>query len=161
MIEHMTHSLILSMHQPAPGYVVLRRASDRYPNLRLAEIQAFQLIIGRLVAWCSEVHSGLVTTGAVATLCCGTGAKHLRLRANLDALSIKNATGRDWASVQDGHLEGASMCSPLRAYTRKRNASALHGDSSPETRYLNFTPDTTLPAAIRPYTIHPGKELLP
>ena len=98
----MSHPLIQALRQRDPEFIALRRDLHQHPELGLAETRTAQLIADRLQAWGYTVHRGLATTGVVGTLKRGSGRKRLGLRADMDALPIQEATGRDWTSVHDG-----------------------------------------------------------
>ena len=98
----MTHPLLHALRAQAPEFIGLRRDIHRHPELGLAENRTAQLVAERLQAWGYEVHRGLATTGVVGVLRRGSGTRRLGLRADMDALPIQEASGREWASVHDG-----------------------------------------------------------
>ena len=97
-----THPLIEALRAQAHEFVELRRDIHQHPELGLAETRTSSLIAERLTAWGYEVHLGLAKTGIVAQLRRGNGTRRLGLRAEMDALPIQEATGRQWASKHDG-----------------------------------------------------------
>jgi hippurate hydrolase len=98
----MVHPLLETMRTYAGEFIELRRDIHRHPELGLAETRTSSLIAPRLAGWGYEVHSGIAKTGVVATLRRGEGAKRLGLRADLDALPIREATGLPWQSRHEG-----------------------------------------------------------
>jgi hippurate hydrolase len=82
----------------------------------------------RLARWGYEVHRGLGGTGVVGTLRVGAGTRHIGLRADMDALPIKETSGKAWASKvfgkmhacgHDGHT--AMLLSAARHLAATRN----------------------------------------
>ncbi|SPB18246.1 amidohydrolase [Caballeronia novacaledonica] len=98
----MTHPILESMSGYADEFIALRRDIHRHPELGLEETRTSALVAERLGEWGYEVHRGIAKTGVVATLTRGAGRRRLGLRADLDALPIREATGRPWQSVHDG-----------------------------------------------------------
>jgi len=98
----MVHPLLETMRAYTDEFVELRRDIHRHPELGLEETRTSSLIAQRLGAWGYEVHCGLAKTGVVATLRRGAGTRCLGLRADLDALPIREATGLPWQSRHEG-----------------------------------------------------------
>ena len=96
------HALVRALSAHSAEFAELRRDLHRHPELGLAEHRTSQRIADRLSAWGYQVHCGLAKTGVVGTLRRGNGAKHLGLRADMDALPILETSGRPWASVHEG-----------------------------------------------------------
>ena len=96
------HDLLKNLGAAAPEFAELRRDLHRHPELGLAELRTSQRVADSLSAWGYDVYCGLATTGVVATLRRGSGDKRLGLRADMDALPIQEASGRQWTSVHDG-----------------------------------------------------------
>ncbi|SAK84540.1 amidohydrolase [Caballeronia fortuita] len=98
----MTHPILKSMRDYADEFIALRRDIHRHPELGLEETRTSALVAERLSEWGYDVHRGIAKTGVVATLTRGSGRRRLGLRADLDALPIREATGRPWQSIHDG-----------------------------------------------------------
>ncbi|HAJ13564.1 MAG TPA: amidohydrolase [Comamonadaceae bacterium] len=96
------HPLIRALLVRGAEFTCLRRDLHRHPELGLAEVRTSQKIADCLAQWGYDVHRGLATTGVVGTLRRGHGRRRLGLRADMDALPIKEATGLGWASRHDG-----------------------------------------------------------
>ena len=144
----MNHPLIEALRQREPEFIALRRDLHQHPELGLAETRTAQLIADRLQAWGYTVHRGLATTGVVGTLKRGSGRKRLGLRADMDALPIQEATGRDWTSVHDGvmHACGHDGHSAMLLAAARHLAEA--GDFS-GTLHLVFQPAEEHPGGAR------------
>ncbi len=144
----MNHPLIEVLRQRDAEFIALRRDLHQHPELGLAETRTAQLIADRLQAWGYTVHRGLATTGVVGSLKRGSGLKRLGLRADMDALPIQEATGRDWASVHDGvmHACGHDGHSAMLLAAARHLAEA--GDFS-GTLHLVFQPAEEHPGGAR------------
>ena len=81
-----------------------RRDFHAHPELALQEKRTAALVAERLTAFgVDEVHTGLARTGVVGVIrgrAAGDGA--IGLRADMDALPIREATGLPYASTNDG-----------------------------------------------------------
>lgn len=88
--------------------VALRRHLHAHPELAYQEVQTGDLVAECLTRWGYEVHRGLGLTGVVGTLRRGQGlngqGKRLGLRADMDALPIRETTGLPYASRHEGHM---------------------------------------------------------
>jgi amidohydrolase len=81
----------------------------RHPELSFAEVRTAAIIAERLTALGYEVTTGVGRTGVVATLDNGDGPTVL-LRADIDALPVKEATGLPYASTATGiDADGAEV----------------------------------------------------
>ncbi|MDN7916364.1 M20 aminoacylase family protein [Burkholderia cepacia] len=81
--------------------IALRRRLHAHPELGFEEHATSDLVAGFLTTWGYRVTRGLGGTGVVGTLTRGAG-KRLGLRADMDALPIREATGLPHASRCDG-----------------------------------------------------------
>jgi amidohydrolase len=82
-----------------------RRDLHAHPELGFEERRTSALVADRLRAFgLDEVHTGLARTGVVGVLKAGSGAGAIGLRADMDALPIQEATGRDYASTSAGRM---------------------------------------------------------
>ena len=114
--------------------VALRRQIHANPELGYQEFATSDLVAERLAHWGYAVHRGLGGTGVVGTLRCGTGARSVGLRADMDALPMTETTGLPWASRNpgrmhacghDGHTATLLAAAQLLAVTRHFNGT-LH-----------------------------------
>jgi hippurate hydrolase len=83
-------------------FIGLRRDIHAHPELAFAEHRTAALVAGKLANWGYEVSTGIGGTGVVGRLQRGQGSKTLGLRADMDALPIKENTGHAWASRREG-----------------------------------------------------------
>ncbi|MEX8192549.1 M20 aminoacylase family protein [Comamonas guangdongensis] len=120
----------------------LRRDLHAHPELAYEEHRTGDIVAERLAAWGYEVHRGLGDTGVVGTLRCGDhqSGKRLGLRADMDALPIRETTGLPYASRHDGKMHAcghdghtATLLAAARVLAQRR--SALNG-----TLHLIFQP---------------------
>jgi hippurate hydrolase len=84
--------------------VAIRRQIHANPELAYEETATADLVAERLARWGYEVHRGLGITGVVGTLKVGTSTRRIGLRADMDALPIKEASGKAWASQVLGKM---------------------------------------------------------
>ena len=94
----------------AAEMLALRHDLHAHPELAYEEHRTGDIVAARLAEWGYEVHRGLGDTGVVGTLRCGEHAhgkhigKRLGLRADMDALPIRETTGLPYASRHDGKM---------------------------------------------------------
>ena len=112
--------------------IELRRQIHSNPELAYQEHATAELVAQRLTRWGYEVHRGLGGTGVVGTLRAGTGIKRIGLRADMDALPIRETSGKPWASKvfgkmhacgHDGHT--AMLLSAARHLAATRNFNGV------------------------------------
>ena len=82
-------------------FVALRHDLHRHPELAFKEQRTSRLIAERLAEWGYEVTTGVGKTGVVGTLRRGEG-RALAIRADFDALPIREAGGVEHASRAEG-----------------------------------------------------------
>ncbi len=102
--------------------IAWRHRIHAHPELAFEERRTADFVAARLADFGVSVHRGLAGTGIVGTLRCGSSARSIALRADLDALPIHEKTGVAHASARagimhacghDGHtamLLGAARC---------------------------------------------------
>ena len=88
----------------AQDMLALRHDLHAHPELAYEEHRTGDIVAARLTEWGYEVHRGLGDTGVVGQLQCGQGGKRLGLRADMDALPIRETTGLPYASQHDGKM---------------------------------------------------------
>ncbi len=90
----------------AADMLALRHDLHAHPELAYQEHRTGDIVAARLTEWGYEVHRGLGDTGVVGTLRCGDhlNGKRLGLRADMDALPIRETTGLPYASKHDGKM---------------------------------------------------------
>ena len=94
--------LLDALHARVGEFVALRRDIHRHPELAFEEHRTAALVADKLEGWGYAVTRGVGGTGVVGTLVRGQGARRLGLRADMDALPIHEASGREWASQRPG-----------------------------------------------------------
>ncbi|HLI13729.1 MAG TPA: M20 aminoacylase family protein [Alphaproteobacteria bacterium] len=73
-----------------------------HPEMAFKEQRTSDLVASKLEAFGIEVMRGLAGTGVVGTLRCGAGNRAIGLRADMDALPIREKSGCAHASTRDG-----------------------------------------------------------
>ena len=95
-----------------PDLIALRRDLHAHPELAFEERRTAGIVAQALRLLGLEVHEGLAGTGVVATLRCGTSARSIGLRADMDALPMlelgrighaSRTPGRHHGCGHDGH----------------------------------------------------------
>ncbi len=129
-------------------FVSLRQDLHRHPELAFREKRTAETIAARLRDWGYDVTTGLGGTGVVATLRRGTGDKRLAIRADIDALPIREATGKPYASENDGvmHACGHDGHTTILLAAAKRLAKSAEIDG---TLHLIFQPAEEIGAGAR------------
>ena len=91
-----------TMRQHAEEFIGIRRDIHLNPELSFKEGRTSDLVAEKLQAWGYEVERGLGGTGLVGRLRLGDGTRSVGLRADMDALPIKEETGLKYASRNQG-----------------------------------------------------------
>jgi len=85
-----------------PEVVGWRRHIHANPELGFVEHETAAFVAARLKEFGLAVHTDVSATAVVATLTKGTSGRAIALRAELDALPIKEAADVDYASMNEG-----------------------------------------------------------
>ena len=94
--------LLHALNERAGEFISLRRDIHRHPELAFEEHRTAALVADKLEGWGYEVERGVGGTGVVGRLVRGNGPRRLGIRADMDALPIREASGREWASERAG-----------------------------------------------------------
>lgn len=81
-----------------------RHDLHRHPEFGFEERRTAALVAEKLRSFGLDVVEGIGGTGVVGTLKRGTSNRAIALRADMDALRITEATGKDYASVNPGTM---------------------------------------------------------
>lgn len=90
----------------APALVAFRRDIHAHPELGFQEQRTAARIADFLGQLGMEVHTGVGRTGVVGVLKVGTSNRSVGLRADMDALPIKEMTGLDYSSRTENVFHG-------------------------------------------------------
>lgn len=82
--------------------IEIRHDIHRHPELAYQEHRTSDLVARKLTEWGYRVVRGLGETGLVGQLQRGEGKLRIGIRADMDALPIREASGKSWASQQEG-----------------------------------------------------------
>ena len=91
------HNLLEPLPTDLPGLEALYKDIHAHPELSMAETRTAEIAAGRLRDAGFDVTTGVGKTGVVGLLRNGDGPV-VMLRADMDALPVKEATGLDYAS---------------------------------------------------------------
>ncbi len=97
-----TDDTLQALRPHADEFIAIRRDIHQNPELSFKEQRTSDLVAERLQGWGYQVERGLGGTGLVGQLKRGTGKRTLGVRADMDALPIKEATGLKYASRNAG-----------------------------------------------------------
>ena len=87
-------------------FIALRRDLHQHPELGLEETRTSDMVADKLRSWGYEVHRGMAKTGVVGTLRVGSGEKTLGLRADMDALPMREQNDKPWRSSTENKFHG-------------------------------------------------------
>lgn len=79
-----------------------RHDLHRHPEFGFKEMRTAAFVAETLRSFGVDVAEGVGGTGVVGTLTRGTSNRSIALRADMDALQITEATGKDWTSAANG-----------------------------------------------------------
>ena len=120
-----------------PDLVALRRDLHAHPELAFEERRTAGIVAAALRGSGLEVHEGIAGTGVVGTLRHGSGAPHVGLRADMDALPIAEQVARCRMPAATPACTTAAAttatprcCSAPRGSWRARGASTARSTSS-------------------------------
>lgn len=100
MLDTAIRDAIVASH---PELIAIRQDIHAHPEMGLEEVRTAALVAAKLREWGLEVTEGVGKTGVVATVRGNRpGQRAIGLRADMDALSIPEATGLPYSSVNQG-----------------------------------------------------------
>ncbi len=82
----------------------IRRDIHANPETAFEELRTSGLVAAKLESWGLEVHRGLAKTGVVGKLVCGSGARAIGMRADMDALPIHEKNSFGYKSKNEGRM---------------------------------------------------------
>ena len=124
----------------ADTFVALRRDLHRHPELGFEELRTSALVAEKLSEWGYAVTRGLGGTGVVGQLRRGTGQRRLGLRADMDALPIRETTGLPYASRHDGKMHACGHDGHTATLLAAARVLAGRKDQLQGTLHLIFQP---------------------
>lgn len=122
--------LLARINELAAEMSAVRRDLHRHPELAYNETRTASAVAKLLRAWGIEVHEGIGKTGVVGVITSGESGKSIGLRADMDALPIRETSGAPHASVNagvahscghDGHTAMLLCAARYLAETRRFN----------------------------------------
>ena len=97
-----TVDLLARIAAIAAGLRAVRQDIHRHPEVAFNERRTAGIVARLLREWGIEVYEGLGKTGVVGVIRAGDSPRSIGLRADMDALPIREASGVAYASVHDG-----------------------------------------------------------
>ena len=122
--------LLHALNERAGEFIRLRRDIHRHPELAFEEHRTAALVADKLEGWGYEVERGVGGTGVVGRLVRGDGSRRLGIRADMDALPILEASGREWASERAGVMHACGHDGHTAMLLAAARHLAEHGDFS-------------------------------
>ena len=89
-----------------PALVALRRDLHAHPELAFEERRTSSVVAAALRDCGLEVHEGIGGTGVVGVLCRGSSNRMVGLRADMDALPMREGAERPYVSRHPGVHHG-------------------------------------------------------
>ena len=97
-----TEELLKTVQRDADEFIAIRQDIHHNPELPFKELRTSELVAQKLESWGYTVTRGLGGTGVVGQLKRGNGKRRVGLRADMDALPIREETGLKHASRNHG-----------------------------------------------------------
>jgi hippurate hydrolase len=95
---------IADLTDAKPQLDEIRHHIHQHPELSYEEVNTSDFVAAKLKAWGFDVTRNIGGHGLVASLKAGTGTRTVGVRADMDALPIRELTGLAYASVHDGKM---------------------------------------------------------
>lgn len=93
-----------NLHELQEQMIEWRHDFHRHPEFGFEEKRTAGIVAETLRSFGLEVAEGVGGTGVVGTLTCGSSDRSIALRADMDALRIPEATGKEYASMNPGTM---------------------------------------------------------
>jgi hippurate hydrolase len=132
-------SLLKPILEDAAALASLRRDLHAHPELGYQEQRTAALIADTLTQWGIPVHRGLGGTGVVGIVRNGSSARALGLRADIDALPVRERNTFAHASVHQGRMHACGHDGHTAMLLAAARYLAAHRDFD-GTVYLVFQP---------------------
>ena len=91
-----------------PEMMDWRHHIHAHPETAFEEVATSGFVVEKLRSFGLEVHTGLAKTGVVGVLRNGNGNSAIGLRADLDALHVRERSGVPYASRHEGRMHAWS-----------------------------------------------------
>ena len=113
--------------------IQMRRDFHRKPEPGFREVETSKVVAKRLEEYGLEVKKGIAKTGVVGLLRGGSEGKTILIRADMDALTVKEQTGLEFASENEGVMhacghDGHMTIALTTARILSRHRDALKGN---------------------------------
>lgn len=97
-----TNSVLDDLEASRDELLALRHTLHQNPEIGFKEFNTARLVADKLGLWGFKVTEGVGGTGVVGTLNAGSGSRSIGVRADMDALPIKEQTDLPYASRNEG-----------------------------------------------------------
>ncbi|GAB3629595.1 amidohydrolase [Pandoraea terrae] len=95
---------VQDLHDARHELAEIRHHIHQHPELSYEEVDTARFVADKLEAWGFDVTRDVGGHGVVASLKCGASRRTVGVRADMDALPIREQTGLHYASVHDGKM---------------------------------------------------------
>jgi amidohydrolase len=138
----MTQSpLSAELERYEPELIAIRHDIHRHPEVGFEETRTAKLVADRLRAWGIDVTEGVAKTGVVGALKGNRpGQRAIGLRADLDALHIREVPGREYGSEIPGKMHGCGHDGHTAMLLGAARYLAEHRDDFGGTVHFIFQP---------------------
>jgi len=122
-----------------PEMMQWRHHIHAHPETAFEEVETSRFVADKLRSFGLEVHTGLAKTGVVGVLRGDNGNSAIGLRADLDALHVREASGVAYASRREGRMHACGHDGHTAMLLGAAKALAQSGPLA-ETVYFIFQP---------------------
>ena len=122
-----------------PEMMQWRHHIHAHPETAFEEVETSRFVADKLRSFGLEVHTGLAKTGVVGVLRGDNGNSAIGLRADLDALHVREASGLAYASRREGRMHACGHDGHTAMLLGAAKALAQSGPLA-ETVYFIFQP---------------------
>jgi amidohydrolase len=134
-------TLAAELKRYEPELVAIRHDIHRHPEVGFEETRTSKLVADRLRAWGIDVAEGLAKTGVVGSLKgARQGQRAIGLRADLDALHIREVPGREYGSEVPGKMHACGHDGHTAMLLGAARYLAEHRDDFGGTVHFIFQP---------------------
>jgi amidohydrolase len=130
--------------------ITMRRDFHRRPEPGFQEIETSKVVAKRLEEYGLEVKTGIAKTGVVGLLRGRREGKTILIRADMDALTVKEQTGLEFASENEGVMHACGHDGHMTIGLTTARILSRHRDELPGNVKFVFQPAEEGPGGAKP-----------
>jgi len=130
--------------------IQMRRDFHRRPEPGFQEVETSRVVAKRLEEYGLEVKKGIAKTGVVGLLRGGSEGKTILVRADMDALTVKEQTGLEFASENEGVMHACAHDGHMTIGLTTARILSQHRDELPGNVKFVFQPAEEAPGGAKP-----------